>query len=74
MIRMIKVIEPNGHETGYLAEVPGLPGRYVRAESLPELKKAIRAAIADPQGTKFASSSWSACQTGYSTTAIFLTL
>jgi hypothetical protein len=74
MIRMVKVLEANGPEVGYMAEVPGQPGCYVQAESLIKLKAKLRDALADSEGSKFASSSWPAPRTGYSDTALFVAL
>jgi hypothetical protein len=71
IVRVLDAIRPEG---GYMAEVPGQQGRYVKAGSLPDLKARLRAALADPDGSLFASSSWTAPSTGYSETALFITL
>jgi hypothetical protein len=74
MVRMVKVFERNGHETGYFAEVPGQQGRYVLAQDLTELRSKIQAILAERDGSSFASSSWSMPSGGYSDTALFLAL
>jgi hypothetical protein len=74
MAMIVKVLDAISPERGYMAEVPGQQGRYVKAESLPDLKALLRVAMSDPSGSYFASSSWSTPGTGYSETTLFITL
>ncbi len=74
MKQMVRVLEADWPKAGYMAEVPGLPGLYVQAPSIPELRAQLRAAMADPEGARFAISCRQESRTGYSETAVFVTL
>ena len=74
MVQMVKVLEGHPPDTGFLAEVPGRPGRFVHAESLPELKSKLRTALTDPDSQVFATSSRRVPRSGFSDTAIYVTL
>jgi len=45
MVQMVRVLEALPPDSGFLAEVPGRSGRFVRADSLGELRKRLRAAL-----------------------------
>lgn len=74
MVQMVKVLETNRPSVRYMAEVPGRPGHFVRAESLPELRARLRSAVEGRGGSTFAQRSWSNPKPGCSDTALFVTL
>jgi hypothetical protein len=74
MIRMVKVLEAIRPEVGYMAEVPGQDGRYVRAESIAELRSKLRMALIGSDGSVFVTSSSPEPRSGYSDTALFVAL
>jgi hypothetical protein len=73
MRQAVRVLESNWPEAGYMAEVPGRPGRYVRAPSIPELRSQLRAAVTDGDGSSFAAPSRGS-SLGSSETALFVML
>ena len=46
MVQMVRVLEADPPDGSYVAEVPGRPGCYVRAESIPELRTRLVEALA----------------------------
>jgi hypothetical protein len=74
MTMIVKVLDAISPNHGYMAEVPGQQGRFVKAATLTDLRTKLHAALADPEGSKFASSSWTTPGTGYSETSLFITL
>jgi len=71
MIQMVKVLEAERPGRGYLAEVPGRPGQYVKASDLSELRRKLRAALVEPDETSFAMNA-APRPMGYSETALFV--
>jgi hypothetical protein len=74
MVRMVRVLEVKGTRAGFKAEVPGRDGHFVRAETLPELRVKLRAAMADQEGPTVAALGGSKPLQGGSETALFITV